>query len=190
MKKLEAPVKPIAPSLRDKSHTYNLNIIDLVSHLQKTKYEKYDEELGCDVEISKEEYNLLYDQHISGISEIELNEEIISLEPSIEEILKLVPPGIPLKDVHLKLDVEQSDYYSILGGLVLYYTTPRDYEAEKNQYDKDLIKYKLDLENYKNVLLPEYKAKLHQEKILKQEKAIASKKKRLENELKRLNNDV
>ena len=186
--KLKAPVKPARPqkpyepSKDKKTNEHRINIDHL---FLGTKY--YDEN---GAEISEEQYNFDYndDEHFNDGGET----ENIELIPSLKQLLELVPPGTNTNDIFIDLSLgyDSGRNYDCrpFQNIVLFYTTPFDYEKELKQYQKDLEKYVSDTKYYDEVILKQYQKDLAKYKEEKQIDNFAKKKASLEAQLAALNN--
>lgn len=168
------PVKPYAPN-RDQVEVKHY--LDVESLFFKKTYHAYeDDDNDIPVEITKEqfEYGKAY-----------INTE--HLAPTLTQIVKLVPPGVSMDQIHLEINTSPSESFETFEGVNMYYTTPFNYKAALKEYQRLLAQFEIDKENYKKVLYPKYKKELaayqkqkEQESLLKQEEKLKTQLKELE----------
>lgn len=176
MNKPIPPARPTKPYAPDKDQVEVKHYLDVESLFFKKTYHTYeDEDNDVPVEITKEQF-----EYGKGYIDTE------HLSPTLTQIVKLVPPGIPMDQIHLEIKTYPSDAFETFEGVSMYYTTPFNYETALKEYKKLLAQFEVDKEHYKKVLGPAYNKAMKAYQKEKAQKALIKQEANLKNQLKEL----
>lgn len=124
-------------------------------------------------------------------SEDEADEhEDVDLAVSLETLMTLVPKGIQAKDVFMTINTSESDMFTNINSVEVWYETPIDYDTEMKKYQEDCVKYNAEFKLYKEVQLPAWKTAYEVYRSEKKKEKELEKKKELEEQLAAIKNQL